>query len=92
VGYIVTVGGQRLYFAGDTDHIPEMADFKCDVALLPVSGKYVMTAREAAEAAHTLQPQVVVPMHFGSGIGTADDGQTFSKLYDGEVVLLEAGG
>jgi len=92
VGYIVTIGGLRLYFAGDTDHIPEMADFDCDVALLPVSGKYVMTAAEAADAARTLQPQVVVPMHFGSGIGTTDDGQSFTKLYDGKVVLLETGG
>lgn len=91
VGYIVTIGGQRLYFAGDTDHIPEMADFDCTVALLPVSGKYVMTAEEAAEAARAIQPQVVVPMHFGSGIGTADDGLSFTKLYDGETMVLEAG-
>ncbi len=91
VGYIVTIGGQRLYFAGDTDHIPEMADLGCDVALLPVSGKYVMTAEEAAEAARTIQPQVVVPMHFGSGIGTDDDGRSFTKLYAGETVILEAG-
>ena len=91
VGYIVTIGGQRLYFAGDTDHIPEMADLGCDVALLPVSGKYVMTAEEAAEAARTIQPQVVVPMHFGSGIGTDDDGLSFTKLYAGETVILEAG-
>lgn len=90
VGYIVTVGGVRLYFAGDTDHIPEMADIACDVALLPVSGIYVMTVEEAADAAHTLSPEIVVPMHYGAGIGTADDGRHFTKLYDGEVVLLEA--
>jgi L-ascorbate metabolism protein UlaG (beta-lactamase superfamily) len=92
VGYVVTIGHQRLYFAGDTDHIPEMADIDCDVALLPVSGKYVMTAEEAAEAARTIGPQVVVPMHFGSGIGTAGDGKSFSELYDGKVVVLEARG
>jgi L-ascorbate metabolism protein UlaG (beta-lactamase superfamily) len=92
VGYIVTVGGLRLYFAGDTDHIPEMADIDCDVALLPVSGHYVMTAAEAADAARTIQPQVVIPMHFGSGIGTEDDGHTFSGLYSGRVVVLERGG
>jgi L-ascorbate metabolism protein UlaG (beta-lactamase superfamily) len=88
VGYVVTIGGVRVYFAGDTDHIPEMADIACDVALLPVSGKYVMTVEEAAAAARTLQPQVVVPMHYGSGIGTADDGRTFTELYDGRVVVL----
>jgi L-ascorbate metabolism protein UlaG (beta-lactamase superfamily) len=90
VGYVVTVGGVRLYFTGDSDHIPEMADIACDVALLPVSGTYVMTAEEAVDAARTLAPEIVVPMHFGSGIGTADDGERFAQLYGGEVVVLQA--
>jgi L-ascorbate metabolism protein UlaG (beta-lactamase superfamily) len=90
VGFVVTVDGARIYHTGDTDHIPEMAEIECDVALLPVSGKYVMTVEEAAEAARTLNPAIVVPMHFGSGIGTAGDGQRLTELYDGEVVLLEA--
>jgi L-ascorbate metabolism protein UlaG (beta-lactamase superfamily) len=90
VGYIVTVEGVRVYFAGDTDQIPEMAGFECDVALLPVSGTYVMTVEEAVKAARAIGPQIVVPMHYGSGIGTGDDGQRFADLYEGEVVLLEA--
>lgn len=87
VGYIVTVDGARLYFAGDTDAIPEMAGFGCDVALLPVSGIYVMTAEEAVEAARMLRPQIVVPMHYGSDIGTPDDGRRFAALYGGRVAL-----
>jgi L-ascorbate metabolism protein UlaG (beta-lactamase superfamily) len=90
VGFVVTVDGVRLYHTGDTDPIPEMADLDCDVALLPVSGKYVMTVEEAAEAARTLAPEIVVPMHYGSGIGTADDGQRLAELYAGQVVVLEA--
>ena len=90
VGFVVTVDGARIYHTGDSDHIPEMAEIECDVALLPVSGKYVMTVEEAAEAARTLNPQIVVPMHYGSGIGTADDGQRLAELYDGEVAILEA--
>jgi len=90
VGYVVTVDGVRLYFAGDTDHIPEMADITCDVALLPVSGTYVMTPEEAAAAARVLRPQVVVPMHYGSGIGSAEDGRRLAELYSGRVVVLEA--
>lgn len=89
VGYIVTVEGVRLYHSGDTDHIPEMADFDCDVALLPVSGIYVMTAEEAAGAARAIQPQIVVPMHYGAGIGTTGDGERFAGLYDGDVVILK---
>jgi L-ascorbate metabolism protein UlaG (beta-lactamase superfamily) len=90
VGYVVTLGGVRIYHTGDTDPIPEMADIDCDIVLLPVSGKYVMTAEEAVGAARTLSPQIVVPMHYGSGIGTPGDGQRFADLYGGEVVLLRA--
>jgi L-ascorbate metabolism protein UlaG (beta-lactamase superfamily) len=89
VGYIVTVDGVRIYHTGDTDHIPEMSAFDCDIALLPVSGQYVMTAEEAVEAAQSIKPQIVVPMHYGAGIGTADDGARFSGLYGGKTVLLD---
>lgn len=91
VGFVVTMTGVRLYFAGDTDHIPEMADISCNVALLPVSGTYVMTVEEAVLAARTLKPEIAIPMHYGAGIGTADDGHRFAQLYDGQTVLLQAG-
>ncbi|MDF1513745.1 MAG: MBL fold metallo-hydrolase [Anaerolineae bacterium] len=89
VGYILTIQGVRVYFAGDTDHIPEMAEIDCDIALLPVSGTYVMTAEEAAGAAQTIAPQIVIPMHYGAGIGGDNDGATLASLYDGKVVVLE---
>jgi L-ascorbate metabolism protein UlaG (beta-lactamase superfamily) len=90
-GFIVTVGGERLYFAGDTDRIPEMADFRCDVALLPVGGTYTMDAEEAAQAAADIGPKVAVPMHWGAGVvGTRADAERFRSLYDGEGVILEA--
>lgn len=89
-GYVVTIGGERIYFAGDTDHIPEMASIQCDVALLPVSGTYVMTAQEAAEAAKEIGPQVAVPMHYGAGVvGTRSDAELFRDLYGGQVFLYE---
>lgn len=90
VGYVVTVEGVRLYFAGDTDAIPEMAQIACDVALLPVSGTYVMTVEEAVEAARTLKPAIVVPMHYGAGIGTPHNGERFAALYPGRMVVLRA--
>jgi L-ascorbate metabolism protein UlaG (beta-lactamase superfamily) len=90
VGYVVTVEGVRLYFAGDTDHIPEMADIRCDVALLPVGGTYTMDAQEAAQAAADIGPQVAVPMHWGGGVvGTRRDAERFRDLYGGEVAILE---
>lgn len=79
-GYIVMVGGERLYHAGDTDHIPEMAGYRCDVALLPVSGTYVMTADEAGAAAATIKPRVAVPMHYGDIVGGNADVERFKAL------------
>ena len=79
VGFDVNVRGERLYHAGDTDVIPEMDSVVgVDVALLPVSGTYVMTAREAAEAARRIQPRVAVPMHWGEHIGSRADAEAFA--------------
>lgn len=89
VGFVVNVQGVRFYHAGDTDHIPEMAEIECDVALLPVSGTYVMTADEAVAAAHDIQPRVVVPMHYGAGVvGTEADARRFRDRWEGQVVIL----
>ena len=96
VGYLVTVGGERLYHAGDTDHIPEMSGLKCDVALLPVSGTYVMTADEAAGAAKAIKPGVAVPMHYGDKdvVGSLADAERFKALCEQagiKVQILAAG-
>jgi L-ascorbate metabolism protein UlaG (beta-lactamase superfamily) len=73
VGYIVQLDGLRVYHAGDTDAIAEMGDVRCDVALLPVSGTYVMTADEALRAAGMIEAAVIVPMHYGDIVGSEAD-------------------
>ena len=90
LGFIVTVEGVRLYHAGDTDLIPEMASFDVDVALLPVSGTYVMTAEEAVEAAKMIKPKLAIPMHYDAIVGSSDDAQRFCNALAGicEVVML----
>ncbi len=66
-GYLLLAGGRRVYFAGDTDCIPDMAGLGgVDIALLPIGGTYVMDAGEAAEAVSLIRPQIVVPMHQSS--------------------------
>lgn len=89
VGFIVTVDGQRIYHAGDTDIIPEMSGFQADIALLPVSGTYVMTVEEAIEAARIIKPGVVIPMHVGRGIGSEKDLETIQANSPVPVNLLE---
>jgi L-ascorbate metabolism protein UlaG (beta-lactamase superfamily) len=85
LGCIVTMDGLRVYFAGDTDAIPEMGGYRCDVALLPVSGTYVMTADEAADAALAINPRIVVPMHYGDIIGSASDASRLKDALEGKV-------
>jgi L-ascorbate metabolism protein UlaG (beta-lactamase superfamily) len=90
VGYELNLRGERLYHSGDTDVIPEMDSVTgVDVALLPVSGVYVMTAEEAAEAARRIQPRVAVPMHWGEHIGTLDDALAFRERAPVDVRILE---
>jgi L-ascorbate metabolism protein UlaG (beta-lactamase superfamily) len=90
VGYELNVRGERLYHSGDTDVIPEMDSVTgVDVALLPVSGVYVMTAHEAAEAARRIQPRVAVPMHWGEHIGTERDARTFAERAPVAVRIME---
>ncbi len=91
VGFIFTVSGKRIYIAGDTDYIPEMKTFKVDIALLPVSGTYVMTADEAVKAALDIKPEIAIPMHYGAIVGSKNDAEKFAKELKGkiEVVILE---
>jgi L-ascorbate metabolism protein UlaG (beta-lactamase superfamily) len=80
VGYVITLGGQRIYHAGDTDAIPEMRGLKPDVALVPVSGTYVMDVYEALEALKLIEPAMAVPMHYGDIVGTDQDAARFQDL------------
>jgi L-ascorbate metabolism protein UlaG (beta-lactamase superfamily) len=91
VGFIITAGGRRIYHAGDTDAIPEMANIQTEVALLPVGGKFTMTASEAAQAANLIKPKVAVPMHWGDIIGTRADAEAFRKAAKVPVEILQAG-
>lgn len=89
VGFIVSVDGKKIYHAGDTDFTPEMKNIKCDIALLPVSGTYVMTADEAVRAAELINPEIVIPMHYGSIVGSRKDAENFAKNYKVRTEILE---
>jgi L-ascorbate metabolism protein UlaG (beta-lactamase superfamily) len=88
LSFIVTLDGVRYYHGGDTDFIPEMKGLEVDVAFLPVSGTYVMTAEEAVEAARTIRPKVAIPMHYGAIVGSEDDARRFQKALEGEIDVV----
>lgn len=80
LGYIVALGGQRIYVAGDTDATPEAKAVSCNIAMIPIGGKFTMDFREAADLINELKPKIVIPTHYGSVVGDPSDGESFKKL------------
>ncbi len=88
LGYLIKLNGVIVYHAGDSDKIPEMKSLTGYgkhgnefIVLLPVSGKFVMNAEEAAEVASLISPDLAIPMHYGAGVsGTKEDAEEFVKL------------
>ena len=66
-GYILTLDGMRIYIAGDTEDIPEMANIKdISIAFLPCNQPYTMTIEQAANAAKIIKPKVLFPYHYNA--------------------------
>jgi L-ascorbate metabolism protein UlaG (beta-lactamase superfamily) len=80
IGFIIIIQGVSIYHTGDSDLIPEMADLKPDILLVPVSGTYVMTAKEAAHAIEKIKPKIAIPMHYGTIVGSEKDAKEFKEM------------
>ena len=87
VGYLIKIDDIVIYHSGDTDAIPEMQKLtgykqqgKEFIALLPVGGRFTMSAEEAAQAANVIKPTLAIPMHWGSIVGSESDAQEFVDL------------
>ena len=66
-GYVLTFGDKRVYVAGDTENIPEMAQLKnIDIAFLPMNLPYTMTPEMVADAARSFRPKILYPYHYGN--------------------------
>lgn len=85
VAYIVTIEGKRVYVAGDCDENEDNTKIQCDIALVPIGGHYTMNYQEAAAYINKIKPALVIPTHYGDGIGKEDDGINFSKLIDKDI-------
>jgi L-ascorbate metabolism protein UlaG (beta-lactamase superfamily) len=87
-GYVLTYGGKRFYFSGDTEGVPEMRALKnIDVAFICMNLPYTMPPDEAADAVKAFHPKIVIPYHY-----RGSDLSVFQKALDGtgiEVRVLE---
>jgi L-ascorbate metabolism protein UlaG (beta-lactamase superfamily) len=78
VGYVLDVGGVKVYQAGDTERIPEMKQFSADVVLLPLGQGFTMTSvQDAVAAAFDLKARVAIPIHWGNAEGSEADADYF---------------
>jgi L-ascorbate metabolism protein UlaG (beta-lactamase superfamily) len=96
LGYLIKMEDVLIYHAGDTDIIPEMQKLtgykqpgKKFIALLPVGGRFTMSAEEAANAAKIIKPTLAIPMHYGSIVGTEEDAREFVELCKEEGIDAE---
>ena len=79
VGYILHLDRKLIYIAGDTDITKEARTVRCDIALVPIGGTYIMNARQAAELVNEIQPEVAIPVHYGSVVGEKADEEMFIR-------------
>ena len=85
VGYIFNLEYERIYITGDTDITPEALNVKCDLMFVPVGGTYTMNYVEAAKLVNHIMPTIVVPIHYGSVVGTAEDAKNFKCLLNSKI-------
>ncbi len=88
LGFVVELDGVKIYHTGDSDYIPEMNDLEVDIALIPVSGTYVMDADQAITAARAIKPKIAVPMHYGKIVGSEDDAKKFAEALKNEMTVV----
>lgn len=87
-GYLVKMGGVSYYIAGDTDVNEDIKKVSCDVALIPIGGKFTMDKKQAADYVTTIKPKAVIPTHYGEVVGHPTDGKDFKdyvEISDGSI-------
>ena len=89
VGYILTIDDVKIYHAGDTERIPEMQEFTCDIVMLPLGQKYTMNSvEEAAKAVLDVRAKIAIPIHYGMYEGTVEDAKKFQELLKDKVQVV----
>lgn len=85
VGYLIEIDNIKYYVPGDTDLINEAKEVKCDILFVPIGGTYTMNYKEAASLTNIIKPKIVIPIHYGSIVGSMEDADKFKKLIDNDI-------
>lgn len=83
MGFVVSLGDEKIYHAGDTDFIPEMKKLQgITIAFVPIGGTYTMDETEAAQAVNSFKPTIAIPMHYNVVEGTQADPNKFKQMVE----------
>ena len=87
LGFVISLNYYDIYYAGDTQIIPEMARIRPDIAILPIDGNGTLTVHEAVEVVKQMRPRWVIPCNWGTA--NQADVRLFKQEVSGraEVVL-----
>ena len=86
VGYNLNLNNQKVAILGDSDNTAELRKLKTDILLVPIGGTYTMDVKEAVELTNTINPQKVIPTHYGNIVGTKEMGEEFKKLINKNII------
>ena len=78
---------KKIYVSGDCDAMSE--EISCDIAMIPIGGTYTMNPCEAAEWVNQMQPEIVIPTHYGTLVGTPQDVAVFEPLVRDSVRVIK---
>jgi L-ascorbate metabolism protein UlaG (beta-lactamase superfamily) len=85
VGYNIKINEKWYYILGDTDNIKEAAAVRADVVFIPVGGTYTMNYKDAAKLVNEIKPNIAIPTHYGSVVGSKSDAFEFTRLLDKQI-------
>lgn len=89
VGYVITIDHTTYYIMGDTDALKENENIKCDYLFIPIGGTYTMNAKEAAKFANAVNPNIVIPIHYGLVVGNKEDVENFKLFLNPSIEVEE---
>jgi L-ascorbate metabolism protein UlaG (beta-lactamase superfamily) len=88
LGFVISLNYYDIYYAGDTEYIPEMERIHPDIALLPIDGNGTLTVEAAVEVVKELRPRYVIPFNWGAG--TELRARTFKEMVGGQAQVILA--
>lgn len=89
LGYKLHLKDYSIYVCGDTDYVPELKNIKCDILFVPIGGKFTMDYEEAANFTNDIKPKKVIPIHYGSIVGSEKDFDKFKELVDKDIEVIK---